>query len=62
MHGDLTEAPLPYRVNCWVANGPQQGRHPPHLVAKGVLALLPVDCRCACAHVGLVTRLSARTW
>jgi hypothetical protein len=43
MHGDLSEVPLTYRRRPRILDGSQQGRHPRHLVAKGILTLLPFD-------------------
>jgi hypothetical protein len=38
-------------VRLRILDGSQQSRHPPNLVAKRVLTLLPMSLRCACDHV-----------
>ena len=51
MHSDLAEIPLPQRGNQRILDGSQQSRDPANLLAKGILATLPVGLNGACDHM-----------
>jgi hypothetical protein len=51
MHGDLAQIPLSQRGNQRILDRSQESRDPANLLAKGVLATLPVRLYSACDHM-----------